>query len=327
MIFLSLSGCATVKEKDFYPEALSLVSLCAKHSIEWTWDNTAGVMTLKRHPQTAKIMLNHDQVFFDGEWIALSGPCVMKNSAICIPPDFEEKVLERFGKAVSYAIRKLHTIIIDPGHGGKDPGAIAKSGLQEKYVVLDISQKLKKILEGQGFQVIMTRAKDEFISLQERTEIASRQSADLFMSIHANAHPSKKVFGLEVHFLRGLTNKENQEPQRLKNQQLFFETLSMSRNSPPVNGILTDLLLTQKMSESETLASRLAQETAQFIQTPNLGGKPSGFFVLRNTWIPAVLVEVGYLSNLQEGKLLSSAEYRQKIAEGIAQSLLHYSES
>ena len=112
-------------------------------------------------------------------------------------------------------------VVIDPGHGGKDPGAIGRSGVQEKKIVLDISKRLKKILLNRGYKVKMTREKDEFISLQGRTEIASKSMADLFVSVHANSSPVRSVHGLEVYAAEYLDFKSRNEEQRKKNQNLI----------------------------------------------------------------------------------------------------------
>ena len=319
-----ISGCAAVTSVPPKAKGLQLKNFCEQNNIQYNWDSIAQVVTLKRNELTAHILLDSEIVLVDNELVALSGAVTLEGSIIYVPADFNNKVISRFVESVGFLINKFNTIIIDAGHGGKDPGAIGKTGLVEKQVVLDIAGRLKTILENSGIKVVMTRENDVFIPLEERTKIASQSRVDLFVSIHANANPSKKVHGLEVYHLRSLESKEKEEPQRLENEKTIFKNLFMAQDAPFVEGILADLLFTHKQYESESLAASLAQGTSRFIETPNRGSKTAGFYVLRNTWIPAVLVEVGFLSNAQEEQLLYTSEYRQKIAEGIAQSIIQY---
>lgn len=219
---------------------------------------------------------------------------------------------------------QVREIIIDAGHGGKDPGAIGRFGEQEKKIVLDISMRLKKILQNKGIKVKMTRARDEFISLQKRTEIASRSKADLFVSVHANSSPVRSVHGLEVYTAKYLGFKERNAEQRKTNQRLMFNHLSMKRGASGVEKIVSDMLYVHKQAKAETLAKQLAKKTAKRIKTKNRGKKESQFYVVKNTLIPAILIEVGFLSNPKESKLLQTSTYRQRVARGIAESILEY---
>ena len=219
---------------------------------------------------------------------------------------------------------KVHEIILDAGHGGKDPGALAPVGLREKDVVLDIAQRLAEILKDRGVKVIMTRANDVFISLQSRTEIASQSKADLFLSIHANSSPTHSVAGVEVFSLKDLGYVEKNEVQRKTNSELMFQTLAMKQGSRDLENILEDLLYSHKQAQSLSLAKTLSETVSQEANTENRGSKTSHFYVLRNTLIPAVLVEIGFLTHPREGKLLQTSAYRQKIAEGLARGILLY---
>ena len=127
----------------------------------------------------------------------------------------------------------MREIIIDAGHGGKDPGALGRGNIKEKNIVLDIAQRLKKILKGRGIKVKMTRDRDNFVSLQKRTEIASRSKADLFISIHANSSPTRSVYGLEVFDAKHLNAKDKKEAQRKTNRRLMFGGLAMKRGRCP----------------------------------------------------------------------------------------------
>ena len=191
-------------------------------------------------------------------------------------------------------------------------------------IVLDIAKRLRGSLEKHGIKTIMTRTKDEFVSLEKRTEIASRSKGDLFVSIHANSSPAKAARGLEVFYLRNLDSHEKKEDQMKENQKALFSQFSMQKNSTVLDNILADMVYTHKQGESEKLANFVTQRTANSINAPNRGSKSSAFFVLRNTLIPAILVEVGFLSNSTEEKALKTRFYRQKIANGLAESILDY---
>jgi N-acetylmuramoyl-L-alanine amidase len=342
-VFLSLilfiSGCATVprrraaglKDKEAY-----LKDLCERHAILWQWDPVAQVVSVDVHGTNARLLVGSDILLLGKERVQLSAPVRIRQSSLIVPSDFKAKVFGSSEKALpgrgalrihsgqAYSIRKVREVVIDPGHGGKDPGARGLKGTREKEVVLDIARRLKKILERGGIRVIMTRDDDTFISLKERTEITSRPGADLFISIHANSSPGRGVQGVEVFSLADLGVLEKNEAQRQENQQMMFKALAMKRNPASVEDIVADMLYTYKQAVSSELAYDVAGKVARSTKTKNRGQKRARFFVLRNTLIPAVLAEVGFLSNPKEEKLLNTASYRQKVADGLAKSILEY---
>ncbi|MDO8580705.1 MAG: N-acetylmuramoyl-L-alanine amidase, partial [Candidatus Omnitrophota bacterium] len=218
----------------------------------------------------------------------------------------------------------LKIVVIDAGHGGKDPGAIGKTGVQEKQINLDIARRVKSILAQHQVKVIMTRDKDEFISLQDRTEIASRSKADLFVSIHANASSARSLFGLEVYCSKELDYTDRHEEQRLLNRREMKDHLAIWPNDPYADDIIFDLLDANKWGTCDPFADQVAESMSDYLKTKNLGGKRARFFVLRNTLIPAILVEVGFLTNPKEERLLKTSNYRQKIAYGLVKSILMY---
>ncbi|MEI7999101.1 MAG: N-acetylmuramoyl-L-alanine amidase, partial [Candidatus Omnitrophota bacterium] len=221
---------------------------------------------------------------------------------------------------------KVHTVIIDPGHGGKDPGAKGYAGVREKDVVLDIGKRLKELLSDAGLKVVMTRDSDEFISLNGRTEIATKAEADLFISIHANSNPARRTRGVEVYYVKTHDKRDLDEEQRLKNEKLFLKSLHAT-NSIMVRNIVADMMYQLKIAESARLAMRIVHDTSSEIEIPNRGARHSRFFVVRNTLMPAVLIETGFLTNKQEEKKLNTSEYREKLAESIARSILTYASS
>ncbi|NIA18970.1 MAG: AMIN domain-containing protein, partial [Xanthomonadaceae bacterium] len=216
-------------------------------------------------------------------------------------------------------------IVIDPGHGGKDPGAVGPHRVREKDVVLDIALRLKAELKKQmNCQVVMTRDHDCFIPLEERTVIANTKKADLFVSIHANASRNRKAHGIETYFLNLATDKEAMELAALENA-------TSTKKISDLQLILSDLMRNSKISESSRLA-RAVQDSlvkrlkSKYRDVKNLGVKQAPFYVLIGAQMPSILVETSFLSHKMEEKRLSSAAYRQKVAEGIAAGVKVYIE-
>ncbi|MFA5059219.1 MAG: N-acetylmuramoyl-L-alanine amidase [Candidatus Omnitrophota bacterium] len=318
-----LAGCATAPVRPAMEE-FSLKDLCDQNNIEWNLDSVSQVVTLNRGGMTAKVLLGSNLVMVDGEKFILGGSVRRQHGSVIVPFDFKSKIIDRLVAETEYPIKKFRRILIDPGHGGKDPGAIGATGLKEKVVVLDIARKLKRTLEKHGIKAVMTRDKDEFISLARRAEIAQEIKADLFVSVHANASRSRSSHGFEVYYLRELDYKAKRDIQAVKNYEELFKHFEMKRSIPALKEILIDMLYSHKQGESRKLANYIAKNTSDNANSKDRGSHSAGFFVLKNTIIPAVLVEVGFVSNRQEEQLLKTSSHRQKIAEGIAKSILEY---
>jgi N-acetylmuramoyl-L-alanine amidase len=221
--------------------------------------------------------------------------------------------------------RRVNKIILDPGHGGKDPGAIGRLGTEEKTIVLDIARRVKKHLTQSGFEVILTRDSDDYVSLAERAEKAAKSGADLFVSIHANAAPNRSATGLETYFLseaktdweRAVAARENAAFERELANPLI-------KDNDPVTLILADLAQNEFLFESSELAGRIQEAALSAICAQDRGVRQANFYVLRNIFVPAVLVECGFLSNRQEEKLLRNPAHREKIARAIAQGIKNF---
>jgi N-acetylmuramoyl-L-alanine amidase len=216
-------------------------------------------------------------------------------------------------------------VVIDPGHGGHDPGTMNKSSLREKDIVLDVSQRLRKLLETDGFEVVMTRDRDVFIPLEERTAIANSKGADLFVSIHVNAARSTKPRGTETYFLNLATTPDAEEVAARENAVT-------TRRVNELQGILEKVLNNEKITESRELASRVQTSLATDLyattkDTRNRGVKTAPFYVLLGAQMPSVLVEVAYLTNRQDAALLRDGAFLQKVAESIASGIRRYQDS
>mgnify|MGYP001345885101 CR=1 FL=1 len=217
-------------------------------------------------------------------------------------------------------------VVIDPGHGGKDPGCNAVKGLKEKDIVLSIAKLLAKEIEEQiGCDVELTRDKDIFIPLERRTAIANMEKADLFISLHVNGHRSKSIHGLETYFLNIATDKNSV-------MVAARENATSEKNISDLQTILNDLMLNTKINESSRLAHQVqigmtSEVKSKYRNVKDLGVKQAPFYVLIGAQMPAVLVEVGFLTNYTERKRLVSNTYQKTVAEGICSGIKKYIES
>jgi N-acetylmuramoyl-L-alanine amidase len=212
----------------------------------------------------------------------------------------------------------INKIVIDPGHGGKDPGAIAPNGLKEKDIVLAVSKKLAALLQERlGCQVVLTRTRDVFLPLEERTAIANTERGDLFISVHVNSAPSPRLLGVETYVLN-LTNDE--DSMRLAALENSTSTSKMS----DLQNLLTDILQNNKVDESTKLASHVQERMAKGLHIKNLGVKQAPFYVLIGAQMPAILSEVTFLSHPGEARKLRKESYLSDIAEHISTGVNDY---
>ena len=218
----------------------------------------------------------------------------------------------------------IRTVVIDPGHGGVDLGAQGAAGLLEKDIALLIARKLRATLANSlGLQVFLTRDKDDDISLDERTAIANNYKADLFVSIHANASRARAANGSEVYFLSSQASDE--ESRRVAQS----EGLAAAPAAPAGSGadlalILWDMAQAEHLEESSLLATRLQEELAAVTGSQGRGVKQAPFRVLVGAAMPAVLVEVAFISNPEEEKLLAQDAFLAKVAAALARGVGRY---
>ena len=214
-----------------------------------------------------------------------------------------------------------YRIMLDPGHGGSDPGAQGIDGLQEKTVVLAVSKRLaQKLRERLGADVVLTRTRDVFIPLPERTARANTAKADLFVSIHANASPNLETQGIETYYLNNTNDRATIRLAKLENG--IREKQQLPQRGTSLSYILSDLIQTGKEEESIALAQEVQtalveQARAIFPVTHDLGVKKGPFYVLVGAHMPCVLVELAFLTHAEEGGRLGSAAYQEILAEGL----------
>jgi len=224
-------------------------------------------------------------------------------------------------------VNKIETIVIDAGHGGKDPGAIGPGGLQEKDITLYVGKKLGEILEQQqGVKIIYTRDKDVFVPLNERTEIANSRKADLFVSVHVNASEQRKARGIETYFLNWTNDREALKVAARENK---ISINKMENIQDGLQVILQDLARNNKREESMRLAHSVQNALVNTLRSDyskieNLGVKYALFYVLVGAEMPSILVEISFISNHEEEKRLAADSYRNKVAEAIAKGIDAY---
>jgi N-acetylmuramoyl-L-alanine amidase len=239
-------------------------------------------------------------------------------------PDERQAAPEKKPRALKKpVISKIRRIVVDPGHGGHDPGAVGPSGLQEKEVVLAISLKLRELLKDElGLDVVMTRSTDVFIPLEERTAIANKVNADLFVSVHANAAANHNANGIETYYLN-LAKTEKAAQLAAKENGTSLEKVSV------LQAILFDLMANYKLNDSAHLADEVQKALykkahSRHADVKNLGVKQGPFYVLVGATMPSILVEAAFLSNTQEEARLNDPAYRNLTAEGILEGVRAY---
>ena len=207
------------------------------------------------------------------------------------------------------------TIVIDPGHGGKDPGALGAGTLQEKGIVLSISAKLREILTAKGYTVLMTRDTDRFIPLKKRTEFATQHKADLFLSIHANAAETSKANGIETYYLDVTSTDDAAEKVAAR------ENIDSGYSIQELETLLEGLIRQSKSEDSKRLAQSVQQALVQSTGAIDRGVKHARFVVLIGTKVPAILIEAGFVSNPAERQKLATSAYQSKVATAIAEGV------
>ena len=237
-------------------------------------------------------------------------------------------VIEREDEVVFYhkISEKINLIVIDPGHGGVDPGAVGRKGLYEKDVNLAVSRVLRQYVEDSlKIKVILTRNRDLYLSLKERTNMANRNAADLFVSIHCNA-TAKGVnrSGFETYFLSEAKTNEERAVAALENAALKFDKVEIPNDD--ISFIFYDLAQSAFLDESNQFAENIQASAERNLKIPSRGVKQAGFYVLHGAFMPAVLVECAFISNPEEERLLRQKEFQKQLAYCIFQGIKDYIE-
>ncbi len=340
-------------------EYLSLADLSANWNAQATWSELTGNADLKLPGHTLRFSADNTFFLADGKSYNLFNPARLYQGELYVPMElFTRFLIPLWGRSIIWDSkdRKLslggispeqikipearrrnqipekqgiQKVVVDPGHGGKDPGAVGPTGLCEKDVNLEIALMLKAILEqDHNLIVVMTRRDDTFIPLGDRTKLANQEAADVFISIHCNAAPRKKVKlktmrGSETYFLSLAKTDDARATAAMENSAIDFEQPQKNvANQDDVQFILWDMVQNEFLTESSDLAE-LVQEslTKKLPAVPNRGINQAGFYVLNGAYMPAILVETSFISHRDEEKLLKKPDNLKKIARAIADGL------
>ena len=322
-----VAGCAAGPRLAPLPPERTLEGLCGKYSLNCSWDGVSQTVTMYYRGQKIQALVGSNIVIAGASKLVLSAPLGRRQGAVVVPEDFERTVLspERIAAAgTSGAGRLFARVVVDAGHGGKDSGALGFCSIKEKDIDLDLAKRVARNFRDAGVDVILTRDQDEFISLDGRTDLSSRPDVDFFLSIHANANKNHRARGVEVYYSATLGKEDRSEDQRRHNEKKICGLFNMRKDSEVLNRIVTGMLYAHKMRMSAAMADAVSRGMVTDLGQSSRGSKTARYFVLRNTLVPAILVEVGFISNPREATLLKDSHYRQKIADAITQSLMRY---
>lgn len=332
-----LNGCATVPYGGSVPiyslggrNYLPLVPLCEQKGISWEYDPFTKTIVLSKGVSKVSLMVGQTFALINGKSFSLRHPVDIYNGTVVVPYSFRERLDDFFKgflpapqKAVS-PVPLIKKIVIDAGHGGNDPGAVGKNGLKEKDVTLDVARRVTKLLRDKGMEVVMTRSDDTFIPLARRVEISNSANADLFISIHANANRVRSLNGFEVYFVSPEVSDSQRAISAAQNAKLNLNSSCFSGSSTNLKTILWDMIFTSNRAESIELAQAICRVVNRELSVKILGIKKAAFFVLKGARMPAVLIEIGFVSNYNEEKLLKNSSYRQQIVETIVRGIENY---
>ena len=229
-------------------------------------------------------------------------------------------------KSATTAPAKKYIVVIDAGHGGKDPGCIGKGGTREKDVVLSVAKKLRAKLDANGFKTYLTRGDDTYLKLADRAAIGEKRKADLFLSLHANANPSRAMKGFSIYTLSEKASDE--EARKLAESENAADKIGVEGFTQFEANIRSALSALQQhavaeMSEEYANGCARAFRSSKIEQQPGPGVRHAPFAVLRST-VPGALLELGHLSNAAEEKLLKSAAHQDKLVAAIVKSVKNY---
>ncbi|MFH1458201.1 MAG: N-acetylmuramoyl-L-alanine amidase [Candidatus Omnitrophota bacterium] len=333
-----LSGCVTTAPRiEAFPtyaihgtRYLFLMAACDARGIDWRYDTYTRCVSLNKNGHQVNLRAGDDAMTIDGRQVSLGRPVEIYKGTVAVPYEFKKLVFDGVFKDIlagrtagTYALN-IKKVVVDAGHGGHDPGAIGRSGLKEKDVNLDIAKRLSRLLRSRGIEVVMTRSADIFIPLPRRVDIANNSQADFFISVHSNANRVRSMNGFEVYYVCPTVGDSNRALATAKSVPLPSAAGVLASDSLDLKAILWDMFYTDKRAESIELSRSLCWAMEKNLDAKLLGIKAARFEVLRGVRMPAVLVEVGFISNAAEERMLKNSFYRQKAAESLVQGIEEY---
>jgi len=335
-----ISGCATIPTGEsiatysiggatYYP----LVILCDLRGVQMQYDPLIRTAHLSKDAQQVSLRVGDVLVLVNGNVLHLNSPIDIYQGTIAVPRQFKEQVFDVLFKPVVLGHRragvnkiKLNKVVIDSGHGGNDPGAIGRNGLKEKDVNLDIAKRLSSLLRAEGVATVLTRSTDKFVPLSTRVSMANHSGADLFISLHSNAARSRSLSGFEVYYVAPSVSDSKRAALTARSTALNLKDAVFSSGTGDLKVIVWDMIYANSRAESIELSRSLCKVMDSSIDANILGVKNARFAVLKGITMPGILIEVGFVSNLNEERLLRTGAYREKLAEGILEGIRNYSQ-
>ena len=228
-------------------------------------------------------------------------------------------------RSLANSLNSKYIVFIDPGHGGKDPGAISPKGNYEKHITLRASKILKKsLLKFKNIKVFMSRHNDKYLYLRDRINLAHKVKADLFLSIHADASKNKKARGISVFSLSNIaSDAEAKKLARRENKSDFVGNIKLKNNDPLVVGNLIKIFQRETMNQSSEFAKFVLNDMTEY-SLYNRGHRFAGFAVLKSPQIPSILIELGFLTNANDEKKLLSSKYLANLCDTISISIVKF---
>ena len=285
-----------------------------------------GIRTGQPNAQTARVVLELPNLNLNEKHFLLA-PQTGNNWRFVLDLDkgsATQDTLKESGKT-SKTTSSKKIIVLDPGHGGQDPGAISVSGKYEKDLTLKMAKETKQILEKRGYKVVLTRDKDFYIPLRGRIKKAHEANGDLFISIHADSAKNKSAKGLSIYTIsETASDKEAAALAERENKADILFGMDLSDYQPEVGNILIDIAKKYAMDQSSIYADEVVAQMKKEVNLREKAHRFAGFVVLKSPNIPSVLLEMGYLSNPQEDKLLQKESYRKKLGTALANAVDSY---
>lgn len=322
-----------MKDKDVYRLVLNFKAVLEGSRKNFTFDKNNNISLTQYTPKIARIVLNSNKkieadIQIDGKELFIGFDKLNLNSTKSTKTNTKTTIAKEEKETKKQVITGNKIVVIDPGHGGKDGGAIGDNGkLLEKNIVLSLSLKIGQELKKRGYKVYYTRTKDRFINLRDRTKIANEKRASMFISIHANASPNKKrassMQGIETFFLSPARSERSKEVAEKENKSDLEEANYFSKQN------FLHSLSREKIIASNRLAIDIQKYTLSSVRkrykVKDGGVREAPFWVLVGAQdMPAVLVEIGYITHPSEGKRLATKAYQDLVAEGIANGIQNY---
>lgn len=304
-------------------EYLSVSELARCYGAKVQVNERTGVYTFNLGKRQVRLMPGFDVAYVDGEAVNLKAPVAFNDSGELSVP---AQLLRPAGGAPDSI--PLRRVILDAGHGGQDSGALGAARTMEKDVSLAVALRLKEGLEARGVEVIMTRGGDRFVPLDQRSDSANRSGADLFLSIHCNACPGGGISGVET-FAQSpsVTDAQRARKASVRHDPVDLIPGAAKRMSPAAEQAVWSAYLAQQRRQSLALAKCLQGEMVRALGEADRGVKVKNLAVLRETYIPAALAEVGFITDVSTERQMRSPAYRQKVADALLAGLGRYARS